>query len=903
MPLNVFLLKAPTSGYSRLAIAEILAVVFWGLSALGAFKVTDGIVYDKFLRWRAAWCQEPARVLLLEIRGPAQARDEKLLLKVLEEMSRLGAKQVIFNFSPEPSASSFFQEAERADNVILAQRVVPDPWDSTKFKLSEAPPPAGAGHLKLGVVHSPPWVAGVCRAQHSHFPVGSRLYPALEVRAAMEIVKDLPEFADGKYLIDFRGGPGSLPNVALERVLSGDLIPELVKDRSVIVGVTSALPEPGVYTPTTCGLETMSLLEYQGHALNSLLLRSNPSEVASPLCLGLLLILAFFSALAYQRLGVETASWLTSMLTLFYAASSFLLLLYARLWLPLSGPVLCQGTLFLVTVRHRALQLSAAMHRLSSDASSQLRDKYWPVHIQSAGPSWPLVANMINQTLDLNKLIFLEADPKECQLREILALHCSLGEIVDRRRNYTRSPYLEVLKAKKPLKVSNYLKKSSSEEEQYLCPLSFSEELLGFWAFGIEGPKAAAVPQFDSLIRDYTTRISELLYHARKATQREASRNKLQKRLSREFGEETYNNLSSTLVLLQNRLTTLEVLLNRMNAGIIVYDIFGRMLQINETMLSTLKKEDLTPFEMTALDLILALSEYDISKARRILRRVVVENSAVSFPVTFRSKAKSRFLMHLKPLLEESDKESPGTPKKTVTRSILCELVDTTSTAFLFEMKSRLTERLGIQLRNDLAAIDLSASLLGGDRLLKPQRKGIAEIIQAKVQNTVETLSECQQYLALDADMDDLERFPVDARPALAMALDEVRPLAAKRGVAVQLMEPSFVSYVFGSSKKLQELFKSILLLLTQDASDNSTLLVRVSESEDIVAFDFSDMGFGIPNELLQEYVFGDHPMASEEFQKIQHSTKWVQAWGGLLEASSDVGIGMHFTIHLVKFI
>src|SRR2546422_2975498 len=201
MALNVFFSKAPSTGYSRLAIAGAVALVCWSLGVLGAFKVTDGIVYDRFLRWRSGWCREPARVLLLEMGDPAQARDEKLLLKVLEDMNRLGAKQVVLTFSLEPSASSFLQEAEKAGNVILAETLVPDPWDSTQLKLLEALPLPSAGRIKLGVVHSPPRVAGVCRAQHSHFLVGSKLYPALEVRAAMELVKELPEFPDHQYWI------------------------------------------------------------------------------------------------------------------------------------------------------------------------------------------------------------------------------------------------------------------------------------------------------------------------------------------------------------------------------------------------------------------------------------------------------------------------------------------------------------------------------------------------------------------------------------------------------------------------------------------------------------------------------------------------------------------------------
>jgi signal transduction histidine kinase len=307
---------------------------------------------------------------------------------------------------------------------------------------------------------------------------------------------------------------------------------------------------------------------------------------------------------------------------------------------------------------------------------------------------------------------------------------------------------------------------------------------------------------------------------------------------------------------------------------------------------------------MTALDLILALSDFDISKSRRLLRHVITENSSVSFPVTFRSLPDNRYLMHFKPLPEYSlDESSLLLGKRLGAKSILCELVETTSLTRLYELKTRLTDRLGLKLRNDLAAIDLSSSLLGSTDLGHDQRQTISQVIHTKVQSTVQALGECQQYLALNTDIDDLERFPVDPRPPVEAALDEVRPAAEGRGLKIEVTKPHFVSYVFASSEKLEQLFKAILHLMSQDATDNSTILVRLTESEDLVAFDFSNTGFGIPNEVLQEYVFGEQALTSEKLQDIQAGARWVQAWGGILEAVSGVGIGLHFTIHLVKFI
>ena len=179
----------------------------------------------------------------------------------------------------------------------------------------------------------------------------------------------------------------------------------------------------------------------------------------------------------------------------------------------------------------------------------------------------------------------------------------------------------------------------------------------------------------------------------------------------------------------------------------------------------------------------------------------------------------------------------------------------------------------------------------------------MAELIQSKVRQTVKLLSDCQQYLSLEADVEELERFPVDPKGPLSLAIEELRADRSRRMLSFQVIEPSFVSFVFASTTRLKDLFKAVLTALCQDAAESSAVLVRVTENDGVVAFDFSNLGFGIPNEVLQQYVFGEQAAATPELQTIQSGAKWVQTWGGMFEAFSGVGVGMHFTIHLVKFL
>jgi CHASE2 domain-containing sensor protein/signal transduction histidine kinase len=901
--LNPFTLPAPDSRYARLVTALAIAGIIWGLGTLGALRTLDGIAYDLSMRFRSGFLRERARVLLVEIESRGSSEEVPDLAALIRRLGELGASGIVFTFLPPDSAKDIWLEAEKMGRVVFPRIVGPDPFHPGQLRSVLPATTEERPGTSQGVLESPPGTAGVHRSHHASFIVDGAVLPSLEARAAEEVLGERASLAGGEFLVDFRGGPGSIPAVSVSRVLSGDLIREIVEEKTVLVGVMPPPPAPGLSTPTTTGHETMSLLEYQGHALNTLLSRRAIRSLGDGGRLVLLAGIALLSSSAYQWLGIQIASWLTAGLLAAYAAGGLAAFTLGSTWLPLTECVLCQTGLYLMALRHRAIRLTQSLQKAISDSSAKLKDKYWPIHSRTQAPSWPLIANMINQTLDLNKLIFLEADTREGKVREILALHCTLDDIVERRRDYGRPPYSDALKVKGPLKVKKFLRTKNPKEEHYLAPLVFSGEILGFWAMGIDAEKAAATPGFTALLRDYGARMSEMLYHARKEAQKESLLDGLKRRIGTECTDETYQELSATLGLLHQRLSTLDLLINRLGSGIIVYDIFGRVLQVNELMLSILRRENLAPFEMTALDIILALSDYDISKSRGLLRRVIVENGAVSFPVTLRSSSGNRFLFRMRPLFDEVEGEGTPAARRIGTRSILCELIDTSALTSLHELKNRLTDRLGLELRGGLAAIQLSASLLGRKTVGDDDRVKIARLMSVKVGDVMGTLNECRRYLTIDSDGEELERFPVDPRASLAAALEEAKETARKRGVEVQLVEPSFTSYVFASTAKLKDLFAAILKVLCQDAADNSQVVVKISENEDVAAFDFSNVGFGIPDELLQSYVFGDLEIASDEFRKIRSAARLVEAWGGVLEASSGVGVGIHFTLHLVKFL
>ena len=508
-------LLVSSSKISRHAGAAALALAAWAAGTIGAFRVIDDPIYDAFMTFRSHGAKDPPGILLVELDDPRALADDERLVGLLSALNNLGASQVAFTFLPPAEASRFYDAAEAAGNVVFPRFLARDPLHEERTSLAPLPAALTARNLAFGVLELPPG-AGMHRSHQGYHEIDGSLLASLEVRIFERVRRASPRLGGTGYLVDFRGAQGSLPNVSLERVLRGDLIREMVHGACVLIGERPFIPGAGVHTPTTTGERAMSLLEYRGHALSTLL--SGSDIRPTPRWAGLIAItlIGVVSSLAYRAFGVGLASWCALVIISSYAAASLAAFVWARLWLPVGDLAISQGGIFLVTLRSQAMEITASMRRAISDTSTQLREKYWPIHMRSQAPSWALIANMINQTLDLNRLIFLDAETPKRTLREILALHCSFDDISERRRDYSRAPYSDALSTKGPIKVKGFFKTKDPEEEQYLAPLIFEGDLLGFWALGIDASKSAAIPQFTSILRDYGASISEILHQTRR---------------------------------------------------------------------------------------------------------------------------------------------------------------------------------------------------------------------------------------------------------------------------------------------------------------------------------------------------------------------------------------------------
>lgn len=882
----------------------VLITLLIGLSSIsGITSYGQGWLYDLFVNLVPASKANKSHVIIVETGNQQVPLVEADWIRLLDTLQGLGVGQIVLSELPAEAGGLFFDHVRQYSNVVIGRKQHRQENDVDKLTIDAWPAVLEDAGIPFGVVALPTADHGISRTFAVMVEVAGQRLPSLAVAAARARDVSVPESPDNEILINFSDGQDRMPRIAASRVLDDSLIPELFAGRTVFIGETPDPDVPGIHTPFSRGGEPLTLLEYQAHALDTLL-TGQAIRVTGPWWLfGLLMGSAFTSLFIYQWLNVRPGGWFTVAVLLFYWSAGWFLLHKLFIRAPVLELSLTQVSLYLVIARLKITLHESALRKLIADSSGRLRASALPDNFYSAPEHWTQVITLVDQVLNLRRQIFLEKVTGDHRVREVKSLNCSIDVIDERRRDYERTPYSTAIAEGGPILLEKiYLKPlDGEEEEQYLVPLVFAGEVLGFWAFGVAPVTPAASARFLESVNVFASQISELLYHrSRWLEQQQAQSNVLRRFLSLEGGNPAYPHLRRFLELAQRRLTSMEAVFNSMDTAAIVYDLFGRVLHLNRRMEGVLRRLELPGYELTALDLLTRLTGSDRGHVRQLLREVVMDGGHLHLPVSGQPGTQENFTLSVRAIA--SDEGGSGSVDNAApfhVSGLLLELINISQLQGVYAMKDTLVERFGQRLRGELGAIVLGSDLLREKSLSVRDRAQAARVLRDKVSGAVDLINQAGRYMQVKVAGPGLGLYPVDATAPVLSALKTVHEEAQAREIEFSVRLPEFTSLVCAAPEELGRLMRSVLTALVNDAAENTCIEVDVEERDNRVLYRLSNTGFGIPNDRLQAYLFGGHNLVADEFRDLREALDLVDAWEGRVSASSDVGAGMAFNIEL----
>ncbi|KFI09019.1 GAF domain-containing protein [Massilia sp. BSC265] len=225
----------------------------------------------------------------------------------------------------------------------------------------------------------------------------------------------------------------------------------------------------------------------------------------------------------------------------------------------------------------------------------------------------------------------------------------------------------------------------------------------------------------------------------------------------------------------------------------------------------------------------------------------------------------------------------------------------------LSHTKDEFLAMLAHELRNPLAPISSSASLLSMQFKDEPRIRQTSTIISRQVRHMSRLIDDLLDVSRVTRGLVKLKLGVVDFRDIVSGALDQARPLIDEKGHAVQLALPAAPVYVRGDQTRLVQSVTNILNNAAKYTQKGGHIALALEGREGHMCLSVSDNGSGMPPELLPN-VFDLFTQGARTLARSQGGLglgltlvkRLVELHGGEVSAHSDgVGLGSRFTLTL----
>ncbi len=855
--------------------AGIVALI-WALHAFGLFRITDGLIHDHLGELRPEVSGPRPRVLWLRADLDSPTTDWSQLA---DDLLLRGAALLVF---PRPPHGALPPDGR----IVVGRLLDPDPDDPVLHhpRGAVAPAPGSA---------PPPAVLGMHREQWSRHSTPDGVHPALEVAAAR--ILGVAEPGTDRYRVDFASGP--VPSIELRQVEAGAIPATMLIGHVLVFG--PGIEEAALHTPLRN--TPIAPAHYHALALRTLLDERLLVVVGPWRSLVAVALAVLVSLLAIQRLGRRHPRAMLGLLVVLVALVTWLFQQFAAQLLPASALLLGSVLAYAEAMRLRGSYRDARVRALANAAAARWSGSRVPEGFDESQQHWEHVADMVGELVSCRRQLFLAVDRDKQRVQEIVARGCDFSEVSERRRDYRRKPYSDAIERQGPLElIKPFVSPDGKPETQFMLSLEHQGILQGFWFLSVSPPDPEERAMLLATLDEIGEQCSALL-HDRERRQHEARRNvSAWRRLLRLSPEQPAEQLlAETLETVSQRLALTEAVLESEESGVVVYDLFGRVLHVNQRAVEVLEHMELRPYEITASTLIAELTGKSTTDACGMLRYLVMERGRLTYPITGTYAGKAWAIgMHA---LASAEQDSARHPFQV--RGLLLELVDVTAVRTMVEFKDRLMQHVGARFRNDLEALTISCGLMSDVRMDEARRTRVVSIVKQKIDDMAEITRQIQQLAEHDIGEAAGACYPVDIRHLLDGVLREVEELAKDQGVHLEVMPfADYLPLALADPGLLERALGAMLRVLVEDAGDGGHVTVRLGSGAREHQLHFTSDGLGLPQERLEEYLVGHEELASEPLKVLRDAARAARRWGGRLDAQSTIGEGIAFTLHLKTF-
>ncbi len=705
---------------------------------------------------------------------------------------------------------------------------------------------------------------------------------AVLVRDHQGMQASIPE---GEFGVRYRGPASSLPHVEQSAFSDGSIVRELVEGRIVLIGVAEE-DELGLVTPTTYGTHRMSRLELHGNILNTML-QKNAIAYANPLfALALLFAITSISSHLFRQVPPDwvLCSGLTCLLVL--TGASYVV---TRLWsiqLPLAAMWLTCGLNFLGILRSRFHTLATFFQ----DWKLLRRTNLKTTRRQSYDEIWSSVAMSAAQLFHPERIVLLELETAATHLHVRELVGCEESDIVEKRRDISRSPFRDVLEQRCPVDIGfrPFLCSHGDDTCQYMVPLVAGPDPQGVMVLEVRRSEIDDWSDFDDRLSEFADEMAAFLGGVR---ERELERLLSNHTLHRiRFLPERI--VSRALFQDEVEHRDYEELLDRAidcsQVPVAIYDVFGRLLKSNKKMIQYLQDHDVSVADTSCAEMLAALTDRSQENCRALVRRCMIDAKSEEILLPPSGETQAARILFVTPLLS-IDSADEGIEY----RYISIQLIDSGIFHEIQQWHTGFVESHAGALRARISQLHQCT------RQLDDQCQSLAPYLKITEEIT-DALDQCQAALAAGMGERPENCFATDIDPILSKAIEATTAECELRGVRISAASTATGTHAICNPALLRQVMVSILERLLQDATRHSVISInrhydgdRVRIRFDIVSLLQAANAEGGDEATASQRVVRDGKAAllvvDPHAQWIHETSRMLQPWDSWLRIECDM--------------
>lgn len=209
------------------------------------------------------------------------------------------------------------------------------------------------------------------------------------------------------------------------------------------------------------------------------------------------------------------------------------------------------------------------------------------------------------------------------------------------------------------------------------------------------------------------------------------------------------------------------------------------------------------------------------------------------------------------------------------------------------------------ELKTPISSIKMSLKLLDDERIgtTNDEQKQLVQNINDEANRLLKITGELLNMTQVETGKMQLNMQPCNAKDIVLYAVDAVKTAAEQKHITIETFLPGNLPQVLADKEKTAWIINNLLSNAIHYSYENSRIMLNVQQVNDTVQFTVQDFGKGIDaayvDKIFDRYVKTPGSRQEGTGLGLAISKEFIEAQGGFITVSSEIGVGSIFTVSL----